>query len=334
MDAALNDPVEGYYGSGRVRLGARGDFSTSSTIHPIFGEVVAAWIVERWEVLGRPPRFSIVEVGPGDGSLAASILASLRAAAPVELVPEYLLVERSRALVERQRATLDAERDRVSWTGLERLTVEPVTGVIISNELVDALPVHRVRIADGRIEEQFASFDGRRWSLRWGAPSSAELERYLTKFAANWLELGSSPEIEVGLDAVAWIGAAAASLERGAILTIDYGDLADRLYTPDRPFGTLRAFRDHALVSDPLTSPGGLDLTSSVNFTALMVTGKDHGLATVSFESQRKFLDRFGLIDRVARRAAAASLVERLAMKTLLAPGGLGDRLHVLVQSK
>lgn len=334
MDAALYDPAEGYYGSGRARFGARGDFSTSSTIHPVFGEVVAAWIVERWEALGRPGAFSIVEVGPGDGSLAASILESIRTAGPAEFAPEYVLVERSRALAARQRETLDSERGRVSWTGLERLATEPVTGVLISNELVDALPVHRARIVDGRIEEQFAVCDGRRWTLAWDAPSSAAIAPYVARFAANWLEIGSSPEIEIGLDAVAWMGAAASCLDRGAILTIDYGDVADRLYTSERPGGTLRAFRDHSLAPDPLDHLGRLDLTASVNFSALMAAGRDHGLETVSFEPQRAFLDRYGLIDRVARRAPSASLAERLAMKTLVAPGGLGDRIQVLVQSK
>lgn len=333
MEAALYDPDDGFYGAGRVRFGARGDFATASTTHPVLGEIVAAWAREAWVACGSPPEFALVEAGPGDGRLAAAIadaLASARGGPAWSL----LLVERSATLAARQRDVLAGAPMPVSWTSLDALAAAPRDAAVVSIELVDAMPVHRARVRARRVEEQFVVATETGAVAEWAAPSTPDLAAYLARFAPWVLEADASPEVEISLDALAWVRSTARAVRRGAVLTIDYGDTARRLYTADRPRGTIRAFRGGQLFEDVLAEPGARDITASVNFTALADGGRDAGLEAISFERQSDFLARFGLVERVARRATGATVADRVAMKSLIIPGGASDGFHALVQRR
>ena len=333
VDRALYDEREGFYGSGRVRFGAAGDFATSSTTHPVFGETIAAWARHEWDACGRPGQFTIVEVGPGDGRVAAAIAAALGNGGGDAPVWRLVLVERSEALAARQRERLAGAAIPVRWSSLDALAAAPVDGVVVSNEVVDALPFHRARVRDGAVEEQYVEETGGRLVAVWDAPSTHAIGRYVERYAPWLFEPGVSQEVEVCLDAIAWMHSVASAVGRGAVLTLDYGDTADRLYARGRPFGTMRAGAAGRL-ADPLDAPGTNDITASVNFTALVEAGQERGLELAALEPQIDFLCRFGLAERVAARLDAATAVERVAMKALLVPAGPGGGIRALVQRR
>jgi SAM-dependent MidA family methyltransferase len=151
-------------------------------------------------------------------------------------------------------------------------------------------------------------------------------------------ELSEGQILEINLDAIDWLAHIARALESGFLITIDYGDLVEHLWSPDRREGTLRSFHRHRLVDWPLDRIGEQDLTASVNFTALIEYGRDFGLETVSYERQTAFLTRMGLIERIAGRygptESLEDLRERLAMKNLFVPAGISDSFRVLIQRK
>jgi SAM-dependent MidA family methyltransferase len=339
MDVALYDSEAGYYGSGRARFGNRGDFVTASGVHYLFGELLARWILQRWSDLDEPSEYTIVEIGPGSGRLACDILDALdahRGRVPSRLT--YALVERGAALRDRQRALLRRHGQRVVWSRLDAFAPQSLTGVILANELFDALPVHRARLGCRRIEEQWVTVGvpGPKLVSTWSEPSTPHLAAYVERYAPGMVDDDHSIEIEVCLDAPALLARAAQLLARGHLLIVDYGDEANRLYGVERPRGTIRAFAGRHLLDNVLAEPGHRDITANVNFTALAAAGRALGLEADPLVSQRRFLLDLGLAERVGALVAAgdspAAVESRLAAKALLLPGGIGDAMKVLVQ--
>jgi len=213
-----------------------------------------------------------------------------------------------------------------------------VNGVFFSNEFFDALPVHLVRQRSGRLRELYVELapDGR---LRFGEGelSSPALADYWRRVGAPLVE---GQLAEINLEAASWIERMARALAHGRVITIDYGDVAERLYPPDRMEGTLRCFHRHMLNDQPLERVGEQDLTASVNFTALVEYGREAGLQTLNFMRQTDYLIRLGLLERAAQLAAQAegespqALQHRLALKSLFVPQGIAGYFKVLVQEK
>jgi SAM-dependent MidA family methyltransferase len=377
MESALYDPGAGYYNTERPKIGPSGDYYTSSNVHAAFGACVARLFSE---LLERPEdgrlgghgairsapgnACTILEVGAGTGQLAYDILTALQLEHPgLYSRVKYVIAERSPAMEARQREKLGQYRDTVEW---QKITtgghpdVGPVDGIIFSNELIDALPVHVVRATADGLEELYVVYrdeqsyrppssepapegeTGSReasrgeFSFAWGTLSSEKIEPYVER---NGVLLSPGQVVEVNLDAVDWLQAAARILHSGYLVTIDYGDIAPHLYGEDRRGGTLRAFHKHALAASVLERAGEQDITASVNFTALIEYGQDAGLDTISFERQSAFLVRMGLIDRIAAMSSQqddgpTDLKSRLAIKNLFVPGGSSDNFRVLIQSK
>lgn len=336
MQAVLYDPELGYYNTERLKIGAAGDYYTSSNVHPAFGAVLARAFAELWD--DWTPPLTVVEIGPGSGQLASDVLSSMRDEHPAIFERlSYILVEASPAMRKRQLNRLRAFKEHLLWAELEQLQRRPIRGIVFSNEFFDALPVHRARYRNGSIEELYIATtlrDSRtRLSVSWGQPSTEKLSEYIDRFAT----LKDVQIIEINLDAVDWLGRIARALEAGVVVTVDYGDLAQHLYTPERMAGTLRCFYRHRLIDSPLERIGDQDITASVNFTALIEYGRTFGLEFVSYERQTAFLIRMGLIERIAEVGASGSLedpIERLAVKNLFVPGGLSDSFHVLIQHR
>jgi len=337
MHAALYDPDLGYYNTEPLKIGAAGDYYTSSNVHPAFGAVLARAFVELWSSSAEP--LTIVEFGAGTGRLASDVLSAMREehAAVFQLL-SYVIIETSPAMQKRQRDTLAAFADRIRWCELEEVERAPITGVVFSNEFVDALPVHSVRFKAGAIAESYltvAQDEHARLTLAWGEPSTKRLTSYIERMGVS---LREDQTIEINLDAADWLGGIARGLRRGFLMTIDYGDVAQLLWGPDRSSGTLRSFHKHRLIESPLERIGQQDITASVNFTALTEYGCDFGLKVLSYERQTAFLIRMGLIDRIASEHSAADslddLKERLAVKNLFVPGGISDSFRVLVQRR
>lgn len=337
MAAALYDDAGGYYAGGRLLH--RADFRTSPEVHPGFGVLLARQTAEMLQRLpGGPPR-RVVELGPGSGALAASLLPALadeldRAGADWG----YHLVEVSAVLRAAQRerlASLPAPiLRRVCWSDPADLAAEPAAGVVLANEFFDALPVRRVRVVGSSLREI-------RVGLRPGggfleddsAGAPPELVDYLGRYGVT---LAEGQEAEIGLEALAWIDRIAAFLPTGFLLVIDYGHPAEALYAPQRARGTLLAYREHRATEAILARVGEQDLTAHVNFTALARRGQERGFRAAPLRTQTEFLLGLGVLgllaeDAAAPRPAAERLRSQLALKELFAPGGMGETFRVQV---
>lgn len=349
MDAALYAPGFGYYAVGAVALGRGGDFVTSPEVHPAFGRLIAHWLARVDAALAQPDPFHAVEMGAGSGRLAADILAALYTDHPDLFArARYHIVERSAGLRAQQEELLAGlPGATVTWSDdLAALPPGSVTGALFSNELVDAFPVHRVAMTAAGLQELFVTEDAQ-GHLREesGPPSTPALAAHLA-----WL--GVTPPVglrgEINLDAVRWMRAVAGRLDRGAVLTIDYGDTAERLYSDLRPDGTLLCYTQGKVGADPFAAPGAQDMTAHVDFTALQQAGAEAGLATTALTRQMHFLVDLGIGDLLAaigpayeaqaaaqgiRAASAAMLDERARLFRLIDPDGLG-RFHILTQER
>ncbi|HJQ24377.1 MAG TPA: SAM-dependent methyltransferase [Blastocatellia bacterium] len=336
MQAALYDEAFGYYNTERLKIGAAGDYTTSSNVHPAFGATLARAFVELWRAAFPREPLALVEMGAGTGQLAADVLTALRDEhAELFKGARYVVVEQSPVMRARQRERLKDFAGRAEWRTLAAIEREPMTAIFFANELIDALPVHRLRWRSTGVEEQFIRLEGEQLALVWAVPSTQELARYVERAGVT---LAENQVVEVNLDALAWLAQVSRATARGFLVTIDYGDVAAHLYAGDRMHGTLRSFYRHQLIDAPLARIGEQDLTASVNFTALIEHGRDCGLATVSYELQTAFLLRHGLIERIAAMHSDSETLTdvqaRLAIKNLFVPGGASDNFRVLIQKK
>jgi SAM-dependent MidA family methyltransferase len=327
MAEALYGP-DGYY-TRRPRLGGdSADFFTSPELHPAFGALLGRLAARVWAALGQPDSFDLVEYGPGTGVLCRDLLIWADHAAPAFATSiRYRLIETSPVLQAAQRDNLVAAGlladDRVSWGAGEGNHA----GLILANELVDALPVHLVVMKDGILHERYVvrAGDGLGWLD--DAPSTPALAAYFGRLGV-WP--GDGCIAEVNLHAVTWMEQAAATLDRGALLLLDYGYPAPELYAPERRHGTLLTYRGHALGSDPLRHVGEQDITAHVDFTSLARAGERAGLETVGLIGQAALLRRLGLnaylrqLDGAALPAAEHE-ANRRALLALIEPSGLGN---------
>ena len=341
MAAALYDEREGYYcRADRPRWGRDGgDYRTSPERTPLFAATFARHFAKLHHELGSPPRWTILEAGAGAGDFARVALETLERDHPrVFQAARYYLDEASADARLRARENLAAFADRIEFcrNGWHNLTFD--AGVIFSNELLDAFPVHRVRRRDGRLRELCVGTDaagGFCWSEQ--EPSTPRLAEH---FARLGVELAEGQTAEVNLAAGEWIERSAAALRRGYVVTVDYGAEAAELYTSaPRRRGTLRGFREHQFVADVLAHPGEHDLTTTINWTQVRQAGEAAGLETISFERQDEFLLRAGLLDELERLTTelpgeAERLRLRLGAREMILPGGMSGSFQVLVQKK
>lgn len=334
MEACLYHPEHGYYTHSVPAEGAR-DYVTSPQVGPLFGRLLAWQLREMWEGLGRPAGFRLVECGAGCGALAEQILASLAEQAPdLAETLQVALVETSPCLREQARAALRRHGERVQF--VETVPGSGVAGCLLSNELVDALPVHRVVRHEEGLREIYVSTRGGELVEVEGELSSPELTRYLERYG---VPLQEGQQAEVQLAALAWMEQAAAALECGFLLTIDYGFRARELYGPAHLRGTLLAYRDHRAHQDWLAWPGQQDLTAQVNFTALEERGRELGLTTLSYTRQTQFLLALarasGLVELLESQSGdSQQRAARLQLKQLIHPEGMGEAFKVLIQAK
>ncbi len=338
MALCLYHPEHGYYMRGQERTGVAGDYFTSADLHPVFARLIGRQAAEMWEQLGRPPTFTWVEQGAGRGLFACDFLAWAERQRPdFAAALQYVAIEPAAPARKRLRQPLARSgfEHRVRLEGtLADLT--PLAGCFFSNELVDAFPVAVVVRDGGRLKEVYVTAEGKALRKTLGPISDPRIAAYVARYAKN-LEEGA--QAEVNLAALDWIQAVAAKLHRGFVLTIDYGDLAERLYTRDRPAGTLMAYRGHTPHEDVLSAPGEQDLTAHVNFSALIDAGRQAGLDFLGFTTQERFLMALGEPTQFAdlcesTEGALGQLQARLKLKRLLYPPGMGGTFKVLIQGR
>lgn len=348
MDLALYNPQQGYYATNVAKIGAAGDFFTSPHLGRDFGELLAEQLVEMWQVMGQPVPFTLVEMGAGQGLIAADLLCYVQSQYPdFFAVLEYVIVEKAIALIAEQQQRLQdfVTWGHLHWSTLEEIELDSIVGCCFSNELVDAFPVQRVVIANNTLQELYVSIQdpsSTPFAEVIAAPSTPRLAAY---FDLVELDLPSSayPEgyrSEVNLAALDWISAIAARLRRGYLLTIDYGYTAAQYYNPARSQGTLQCHYRHTTNDDPYSHVGQQDLTAHVDFTALERQGALSGLEKVGFTQQGLFLMALGLGDRLAANnqgennlSLSDTLRRREALHLLINPLGLGG-FGVLIQCK
>jgi SAM-dependent MidA family methyltransferase len=340
MTACLYEPGLGYYTSPGRKVGAEGDFYTSSNVHAVFGRLIAREINQMWHTMGEPADFQVVEPGAANGRLAADILDALAELAPALYRNlTYRLIEAEPTLVETQRRVLTNHLPRLAWSTPADLAAGAVhfTGCLVSNELVDALPVHLVEMTATGLKEVLVTAAGDTFSEQLAQPSTPALADYLTRLG---ITLQEGQRAEIHLAALGWLRGVARSLERGFVITIDYGYLAPELYGPMRQNGTLLCYYRHSVEENPYLRVGLQDMTTHVDFSSLMKVGENLGLTTVWYGEQYRFLMAAGIMAEVtALEAQAASAEEllknRLNLKKLLLPdGGMGDTFKVLIQAK
>jgi SAM-dependent MidA family methyltransferase len=338
MCAALYDEHGGYYRRRDLaRWGRAGDYRTSPERTPLFAATFARYFAKLFDELGRPPSFHLVEAGGGAGHFAEGVLRALERDAPAAFnALRYVFDEAGEDARLRAARRLSRFGARVEFRRVEELETPPAACVVFSNELLDALPVHRVRVRGGRLRELFVgpgAAGGFAWVER--EPSTPRLAEH---FARAGVTLEEGQAAEVCLDAGEWVARAARLAERGFLVTVDYGAEAAELYgAPHRREGTLRAFRGHAFADDVLARPGEQDLTATVNWTQVREAGERAGLRTVLFERQDAFLLRAGLLEQLELESrlvqSGAELVElRLGAREMILPGGMASHFQVLVQ--
>ncbi|MDA1312236.1 MAG: SAM-dependent methyltransferase [Acidobacteria bacterium] len=303
MERALYHPEHGYYLRDKDPFGKQGDFFTNSQMQPVFGRFIARQIEQWRREMGSPPEFTVVELGAGRGETLAEVKKAL---------PDVECIA-----VERGTGPLPGG----------------FTGVVYSNEFFDALPVRVVEKRGAILTELLVGLDEERFGWLAVDTHDAALEQYVDRYAPG---LSGGQRLEVNLQALHELERIAGALERGYVLTIDYGYTAEEIAAGRRfPQGSLMAYQSHQALEDVLTEPGECDITAHVNFTALEERGRDLGLDSLGLRTQARFLLDLGEGDQFASVLAGSeveALQLRLQLKSLLI--GMGETFRVLVQRK
>jgi len=335
MEACLYHPLHGYYT--KPEQHPRRDYVTSVDASPLFGQLLVRQFHQMWHLIGRPEPFLLVEVGAGSGHLAKQILDCAVASWPdFYAALRFITVERSPSRRALQSETLDAHIQRGKFAARQDLPAQIPYGGIFSNELIDAMPVHRV-IRDGNgLREIYVGLSRNGLCDELGTLSSDELEEY---FSNQRISLQEEQQAEVNLAACRWIAEVGEKLKRGFVVTIDYGHEASELYDGRHMRGTLLAYERHRATENIYRAPGDQDLTAHVNFSALDIYGQKTGLVRTGFASQCNFLlalARHGdFADLQSDELSDAEQTQRrLLFKTLINPEGMGETFQVLIQHK
>jgi SAM-dependent MidA family methyltransferase len=328
MAAALYAPGLGYYAAGTRKFGADGDFVTAPEMSALFGRALAAQLAE---VLAQVPG-DVVELGPGTGRLAVDILGAL--AARNALPERYRLLEVSPELRERQRQLLRQRLPellpRVEWIDV---LPQRWRGVIVANEVLDAVPPHLVvRARDSWFERGVGLESGTLALVDRALPEGA-----LRNSAGERFPPQGDYASEINPAAQALVASLAQRCAAGALLLLDYGFPAAEYYHPQRAAGTLMAHYRHRALSDALFLPGLADLTAHVDFTAIASAGAAAGMRVAGFTTQARFLVNCGLLDLLAQSGdpgSAAYLREANAVQKLLSPAEMGELFKVLALTR
>jgi SAM-dependent MidA family methyltransferase len=328
MDLVLYAPKVGYYARTPDRIGSRGDFFTSPHLGTDFGEMLAIQLAEMWELLDRPQPFMVVEMGAGQGLLAKDILHYWQQQYPT-LLADYVIVETSAAMRRCQQQVL-VDRP-VRWVEWADLSTESITGCLFSNELIDALPVHQVVVKDGTLQEVYVTVDNdNQLQEVLDVPSTPQLAGYFEQAGIPILSYEDGYRTEVNLAANEWLQTVSSKLNKGYLLSIDYGYTSQRYYNPQRSQGTLQCYYQHRYHSNPYLHIGQQDLTAHVDFTSLIRQGNSLGFQELGFTKQGMFLMALGLADRISQ---PESWERRQVLHQLIEPMGLGG-FGVLLQGK
>jgi SAM-dependent MidA family methyltransferase len=335
MHQVLYHPTYGYYMSSREKIGKQGDFFTSSSVNPLYGRLIARQLAEMAQLLPGK-RFELVEQGGGEGFLALDILDTFAAEFPSEYERlRYTLIELSPHHRLRQSTRLKHHLGKLDWAEEGNWHIE--SGCFLSNELVDAFPVHVVEKQSGQIWELFVKSDGKTFLEDLRVETCEGIKEYF-----KWLgvEPVDGNRGEVNLLAVQWMKNLGQRITKGFVLTVDYGYTSQELYAPFRRNGTLMCYSKHQADEKPFEHVGEKDITTHVDFSALEKAGQESGLVPLWLGEQYRFLLGLGFVEELIKMEAQAqndneARALRLTLKNLIMPeAGMGETFKILIQGK
>jgi SAM-dependent MidA family methyltransferase len=325
MDIALYHPSLGYYNSDKNKIGQSGDYYTSPVLSALFGTMIGKQIEEMWHLLEKRP-FTIVEFGAGTGALCADILNHLKKNDTLYQELRYCIIEKSSSMQQREKSLL---HEKVSWHN-SISEIPNLNGCVLSNELLDNFPVHKVMMKEELME---VFVDYKNGFVEKLFPASKQILHY---FLEQNIVLPEGYSTEVNLQAIDWLTEIASSLKNGFVLTVDYGFTAEELYNAARNSGTLVCFKDHQVNYLPYSNIGEQDITVHVNFSALDHWGKKNGLELTGFTTQNHFLRSLGLMNYL--RDMELSATDEQSRESIFQINKLlldmGNKFKVLIQQK
>jgi SAM-dependent MidA family methyltransferase len=348
MDMALYYPDLGYYSSPEAAIGREGDFYTSPHLHPVFGAMIGQQLLEMWEAMDKPAEFQVIEMGAGHGYLAKDIFDYLITSGHTADFLDssfFVIVEPYAHFEAKQRTLLDPlcnhlfsilnsrgkTQKPVSWVKSLK-DVKEVTGCIFSNELLDAFPVHLIKMEDS-LKEIYINLSGSSFIEEYHQVSSRDITDYV-----NRIPVSIAPEYrsEVNLKIKDWLAEVSAAIAHGFVLTVDYGYSAKEYYSDDRTEGTLLCYHKHTVHQNPYQNIGTQDITAHVNFSSLKLWGEELGLNTIGYCPQGTYLTASGIDEVIVERYADSPdyLSEISKIKGLIFPQGMGDSHNVMIQYK
>ena len=332
MEIAIDDPEYGYYAASTERVGTSGDFLTAPETHPIFGWLLANQLVECWVSLGSPNKLTVAEDGAGRGTLARQIAQRIASEPPDGLrTLRFIISDVNPNHFDHRRSNgklLESDLKII----VESNDDEKIVGIVVANELLDALPFHRLRVSDGVLRELHVDFqDG------WFVEAAGPVSEVARSAIPPDLELTEGQTIEVSPEIVRWIRKTAGRIERGFVILVDYGYERPKIHDRERfPHGTLKTYREHQVGEDPFLHIGDQDITAHLDFTAIISWAEEAGLKLEGRTSLAEFCSGLGL-DRLLMEMQGAMnpddyVAARSAAMALLDPGGLG-RFNVAIFS-
>lgn len=338
MELALYHNEYGYYTCGKNITGKEGDYYTSPCVHPAFGEVISSLIHKSYEVIGVS-NFTIVEMGAGKGYLALDILDSTKRNYPnFYNCLNYMIIEKSPHQILQEKNLLKEHLDKIKWINrISELKSTNICGIFISNELLDSFPFHRARFEDGMLKEIFVDLKNDEFIEVIDDPSIKEIRDYFLDYNIDFKDC---QEVEINLHAEKWLRDIASVLDKGFVMTIDYGFLAPELFNPTRLKGTYKCLYKHSINDNPYINIGKQDITAHVDFSNLIRIGESVGLKTLKYTTQGQFLIDWGILDIIGRttennqQSETTRLKTIFSIKNLFLPEQMGDRFKILIQGR
>jgi SAM-dependent MidA family methyltransferase len=330
MEMALYEPGLGYYSRESTEIGKAGDFYTSHHLHPLFGAMIGKQFEEMHGALGSPPDFRVVEFGAGAGLMCLDIMNYLTRKDLFRSI-KYVIVERNPFVREKQEKLLNAYADKIKWVE-NPAEMNPVSGCVFSNELLDSFPVHVVEMEGSLKEIYVTEEDGEIKEIK-GPLSSEDIADYIRDFS---IQLAEGYRTEVNLRIRDWMRSVNEILSEGFVLTIDYGYPAWDYYGEDRNRGTLLCYHKHQVNENPYQNIGIQDITSHVNFSSVKKWGENAGFRPLGFCRQGTYLVSLGIDEMIGELYSDSSdyLFEVAKIKRLILPGTIGESHKVMIQYK
>ncbi|WP_053367131.1 class I SAM-dependent methyltransferase [Bacillus sp. FJAT-27245] len=329
MEIALYHPVHGYYMGETEKIGRSGDFITTSNVSDIFGRVFSKWFARHVEMNGIVP--AVCEIGGGNGRFAKAFMEEWTNHSNENLI--YLIIEASPYHRKLQREALGGFPGFSQESGMHN--VRHFKGLIFSNELFDALPVHVVEKKSGALMEVMIGMDNGKLYEQLVPLKNGDIALFLEE---NGLELNEGQRIEVPLAMGKMVSEISRSLDEGIVATVDYGYTAEEWMMPERKQGSLRGYMNHQMVHDVLANPGRMDITTHIHFDALVKEGEKQGLESLAKLRQDEFLIAAGILAELEEHYDPNPFSEKSrrnrAIRSLVLPSGMSAFFHVLIQEK